>query len=53
VSSDVESTVVSQLLSEIDGVEGLEDVIVISASDREDITGPAILRPGGLDVKIE
>ena len=49
----MENIIVSQLLSEIEGVEGLENVIVISASDREDITGPAILRPGGLDVKIE
>ena len=52
VSSDVE-TVVPQLLSEIDGVEGLENVIVIGASNREDMIDPAILRPGRLDVKIE
>ena len=53
VSSDVETTVVPQLLSEIDGVEGLENVIVIGASNREDIIDPAILRPGRLDVKIK
>src|SRR4029078_2785505 len=53
VSSDVETTVVPQLLSEIDGVEGLEKVIVIGASNREDMIDPAILRPGRLDVKIK
>src|SRR3712207_8753430 len=52
-SSDVESTIVPQLLSEIDGVEGLENVIVIGASNREDMIDPAILRPGRLDVKIK
>ncbi|RAV31500.1 proteasome ATPase [Corynebacterium heidelbergense] len=52
VSSDIESTVVPQLLSEIDGVEGLENVIVIGASNREELIDPAILRPGRLDVKI-
>ncbi len=52
VSSDVENTIVPQLLSEIDGVEGLENVIVIGASNREDMIDPAILRPGRLDVKI-
>ena len=52
VSSDVETTIVPQLLSEIDGVEGLENVIVIGASNREDMIDPAILRPGRLDVKI-
>src|SRR6266571_1985051 len=46
VSSDVENTIVPQLLSEIDGVEGLENVIVIGASNREDMIDPAILRPG-------
>ena len=51
VSSDVETTVVPQLLSEIDGVEGLENVIVIGASNREDMIDPAILRPGRLDVR--
>src|SRR5262249_30087514 len=51
VSSDVENTIVPQLLSEIDGVEGLENVIVIGASNREDMIDPAILRPGRLDVK--
>ena len=50
VSSDVETTIVPQLLSEIDGVEGLENVIVIGASNREDMIDPAILRPGRLDV---
>src|SRR5690606_29293383 len=50
VSSDVETTVVPQLLAEIDGVEGLENVIVIGASNREDMIDPAILRPGRLDV---
>ncbi len=49
VSSDVENTIVPQLLSEIDGVEGLENVIVIGASNREDMIDPAILRPGRLD----
>ncbi|MGL5405516.1 MAG: proteasome ATPase [Propionibacteriaceae bacterium] len=53
VSSDVENTIVPQLLSEIDGVEGLENVIIIGASNREDLIDPAILRPGRLDVKIK
>ncbi|WP_433284258.1 proteasome ATPase [Pseudonocardia sp. CA-142604] len=53
VSSDVETTIVPQLLAEIDGVEGLENVIVIGASNREDMIDPAILRPGRLDVKIK
>src|SRR5699024_12489778 len=51
-SSDVETTIVPQLLTEIDGVEQLDNVIVISASNREDLIDPAILRPGRLDVKI-
>jgi len=53
ISSDVENTIVPQLLSEIDGVEGLKNVIVIGASNREDMIDPAILRPGRLDVKIK
>jgi proteasome-associated ATPase len=53
ISSDVETTIVPQLLAEIDGVEGLENVIVIGASNREDMIDPAILRPGRLDVKIK
>ncbi|MCL2787190.1 MAG: proteasome ATPase [Micrococcales bacterium] len=53
VSSDVETTVVPQLLAEIDGVEKLENVIVIGASNREELIDPAILRPGRLDVKIK
>jgi proteasome-associated ATPase len=53
VSSDVENTIVPQLLSELDGVEGLENVLVIGASNREDMIDPAILRPGRLDVKIK
>ena len=53
ISSDVENTIVPQLLSEIDGVESLENVIVIGASNREDMIDPAILRPGRLDVKIK
>nr|WP_237249157.1 proteasome ATPase [Spelaeicoccus albus] len=53
VSSDVETTIVPQLLSEIDGVERLDNVIVIGASNREDMIDPAILRPGRLDVKIK
>ena len=53
VSSDVETTIVPQLLAEIDGVEGLDNVIVIGASNREDMIDPAILRPGRLDVKIK
>ncbi|MGV8907839.1 MAG: proteasome ATPase [Propionicimonas sp.] len=53
VSSDVEATIVPQLLSEIDGVEGLVNVIVIGATNREDLIDPAILRPGRLDVKIK
>ena len=53
VSSDVENTIVPQLLAEIDGVESLENVIVIGASNREDMIDPAILRPGRLDVKIK
>nr|WP_309080116.1 proteasome ATPase [Zhihengliuella sp.] len=52
VSSDVETTIVPQLLTEIDGVEKLDNVIVIGASNREDMIDPAILRPGRLDVKI-
>ena len=52
VSSDVETTIVPQLLAEIDGVESLENVIVIGASNREDMIDPAVLRPGRLDVKI-
>lgn len=52
VSSDVESTIVPQLLAEIDGVEALRNVIVIGATNREDLIDPAILRPGRLDVKI-
>ncbi len=53
VSSDVENTIVPQLLSEIDGVEGIDNVIIIGASNREDMIDPAILRPGRLDVKIK
>ena len=53
ISSDVESTIVPQLLAEIDGVESLKNVIVIGASNREDLIDPAILRPGRLDVKIK
>lgn len=53
VSSDVESTIVPQLLAELDGVAGLENVIVIGATNREDMIDPAILRPGRLDVKIK
>ena len=53
VSSDVETTIVPQLLAEIDGVEPLENVVVIGASNREDMIDPAILRPGRLDVKIK
>ena len=53
ISSDMESTVVPQLLAEIDGVEALRNVIVIGASNREDLIDPAILRPGRLDVKIK
>ncbi|MBB3024603.1 proteasome ATPase [Trueperella pyogenes] len=52
ISSDVETTVVPQLLAEIDGVEQLDNVIVIGASNREDMIDPAILRPGRLDIKI-
>src|SRR5262249_42188438 len=53
ISSDIESTIVPQLLTEIDGVESLKNVIVIGASNREDLIDPAILRPGRLDVKIK
>ena len=53
ISSDVESTIVPQLLVEIDGVEGLKNVIVIGASNRQDLIDPAILRPGRLDVKVK
>jgi len=53
ISSDVETTIVPQLLAEIDGVEGLKNVIVIGASNRQDLIDPAILRPGRLDVKIK
>jgi proteasome-associated ATPase len=53
ISSDVESTIVPQLLAELDGVEGLRNVIVIGASNRQDLIDPAVLRPGRLDVKIK
>lgn len=53
ISSDIESTIVPQFLSEIDGVEGLRNVIVIGASNRPDLIDPAILRPGRLDIKIK
>ena len=53
VSSDVEKTIVPQLLSEIDGVESMNNVLVIGASNREDMIDPAVLRPGRIDVKIE
>lgn len=53
ISSDMESTVVPQFLAEIDGVEGLKDVIVIGASNRQDLIDPAVLRPGRLDIKIK
>ena len=53
ISSDVETTIVPQLLAEIDGVEGLKNVIVIGACNRQDLIDPAILRPGRLDVKIK
>jgi SpoVK/Ycf46/Vps4 family AAA+-type ATPase len=53
ISSDMESTVVPQFLSEIDGVEGLNNVIIIGATNRQDLLDPAILRPGRLDVKIK
>lgn len=53
ISSDIETTIVPQLLSELDGVESLKNVIVIGASNREDLIDPAILRPGRLDVKIK
>ncbi|HET7481879.1 MAG TPA: proteasome ATPase, partial [Actinomycetota bacterium] len=53
ISSDIESTIVPQLLAEIDGVESLRNVIVVGASNREDLIDPAILRPGRLDVKIK
>ncbi len=53
ISSDMESTIVPQLLAEIDGIEGLRNVIVIGATNREDLIDPAILRPGRLDVKIK
>ncbi|PYN75823.1 MAG: proteasome ATPase [Candidatus Rokuibacteriota bacterium] len=52
ISSDVETTIVPQLLTELDGVEGLKNVIVIGASNRQDLIDPAILRPGRLDVKV-
>lgn len=53
ISSDMEATVVAQFLSEIDGVEGLRNVIIIGASNRQDLIDPAVLRPGRLDVKIK
>ena len=53
ISSDMESTLVPQFLSEIDGVENLHDVIVIGASNRQDLLDPAVLRPGRLDIKIK
>ncbi len=53
VSSDIESTIVPQFLSEIDGVERLRNVIVIGASNRQDLIDPAVLRAGRLDVKVK
>lgn len=53
ISSDIESTIVPQLLAELDGIEGLKNVIVIGASNRQDLIDPAVLRPGRLDVKIK
>src|SRR5437667_5549148 len=53
ISSDVEMTIVPQLLAEIDGGEGLKNVILVGASNRQDLIDPAILRPGRLDVKIK
>ena len=53
ISSDMEATVVAQFLSEIDGVESLRNVIVIGASNRQDLIDPAVLRPGRLDLKIK
>ncbi len=53
ISSDVEITVVAQFLSEIDGLEALRNVIVIGASNRQDLIDPAVLRPGRLDLKIK
>ncbi|HCK13117.1 TPA: proteasome ATPase [Candidatus Poribacteria bacterium] len=53
ISSDMESTVVPTFLAEIDGVEGLKDVIVVGASNRQDLLDPAVLRPGRLDIKIK
>ncbi len=53
ISSDVETTIVPQLLAEIDGVEGLKNIVVIGASNRQDLIDPAVLRPGRLDVKIK
>ncbi|MEZ4352082.1 MAG: proteasome ATPase [Myxococcota bacterium] len=53
ISSDMEATVVAQFLSEIDGVEALENVIVIGASNRQDLIDPAVLRPGRLDLKVK
>ena len=53
ISSDMEATVVAQFLSEIDGVESLKNVIVIGASNRQDLIDPAVLRPGRLDVKVK
>jgi len=53
ISSDVESSIVPQFLSEIDGVEGLHNVIVIGASNRQDLIDPAVLRPGRMNIKIK
>src|SRR5262245_28836054 len=53
ISSDMEATVVAQFLSEIDGVEALKNVIVIGASNRQDLIDPAVLRPGRLDLKVK
>ena len=53
ISSDIESTIVPQFLSEIDGVERLTNVIVIGASNRQDLIDPAVLRAGRLDVKVK
>jgi len=47
--SGVTERVISQLLTEMDGIERLEDIVVIAATNRPDIVDPAVLRPGRFD----
>ncbi len=53
VSSRTSERVVNQLLAEIDGIEGLSQIVVIGATNRIDLLDPALLRPGRLGVRLE